>query len=131
MYIAFIFAPGTRNVAAPYAIASVLGAASFSLVPLVLEMLVEFTWPVSAEVGSTLCWSGGQLFGGVFIVVMDALRDEDGRMHRALVFLAVVCCAVVPLPMALGYYGLGRGRRAEAERDGTERGVGLLDEAAS
>jgi len=131
MYIAFIFAPGTRNITAPYAIASVLGAASFSLVPLVLEMLVEVTWPVSAEVGSTVCWTGGQLFGGVFIIVMDALQDEGGGMVRALVFLSIVCCAVVPLPMVLGHFGLGQGRRAEAEREEMERGNGLLDETAS
>jgi len=126
MYIAFIFAPGTRGVATPYAVASVLGAASFSLVPLVLELLAEVTWPVSPEVASTACWSGGQLFGGVFILVMDALQDAAGRMDRALVFLAVIACIVVPLPMVLGYFGTGRGKRAEAERDGQA----LLSEVA-
>lgn len=132
--MAFTFAPPTRNIAAPYVIASVLGAASFALVPVVLEALVEVTWPVGAEVGSTACWTGGQALGGVFIVVMDALQDAEGRMGRALVFLAVVCCLVAPLPLCLGYFGTGIGRRAGAEREMERergRGMALLDETAS
>lgn len=42
-YLAFIWAPPTRTVAAVYTILSILGAASFSLVPIVLEYLCEIT----------------------------------------------------------------------------------------
>lgn len=42
-YLAFVFAPQTRTLVAPYVIASILGAASFSLVPIALEYLVEVT----------------------------------------------------------------------------------------
>jgi len=36
-YVALIFAPGTRTLAAPYTISAPLGATSFSLLPLVPE----------------------------------------------------------------------------------------------
>ncbi|KAL8734790.1 MAG: hypothetical protein Q9181_003034, partial [Wetmoreana brouardii] len=57
-YLVFIWAPGTRTVAAPYVICAVLGAASFSLVPVALEWGVEVTWPAGPEAGSTILWSG-------------------------------------------------------------------------
>ncbi|KAI9725868.1 MAG: hypothetical protein M1828_002497 [Chrysothrix sp. TS-e1954] len=123
MYLAFVFAPATRTVAAPYALAAVLGAASFSLVPLSLEMLVEVTWPISPEVSSCVCWAGGQLGGGLFIIIMDAMQgswadgEPAGNMKAGLVFLAVFCWLVLPLPLLLGYVGedwQGRGVRRVA-----------------
>jgi FLVCR family MFS transporter 7 len=111
-YLAFIWAPQTRSLADVYAILSILGAASFGLMPVVLEYLCELTHPVSPEVTSTICWCGGQLLGGIFIVVSDALRDtneEGGRpkgdMTKALWFQAILALVVVPLPLALGCCG--------------------------
>lgn len=110
-YLAFIWAPPTRSLAAPYALSSILGAASFSLVPIALEYGVECTFPVSPEVASTIFWTGGQLLGAIFIVVMTALKGAEGEpensMHRALVFEAVVACLVAPVPMVLGMRRLG------------------------
>ena len=111
-YLAFVWAPLTHSLAAPYVILSVLGAASFSLVPMALEMLVEMTHPIGPEVGSTIFWAGGQLFGGIFIIVSDALQARSDatppkNMHRALVFQAVLAWAVVPAVMALGLLGGG------------------------
>jgi MFS transporter, FLVCR family, MFS-domain-containing protein 7 len=144
-YLAFTWAPQTRNIAAPYAILSVLGAASFSLVPVVLEYLIELTHPVSPEVTSTICWSGGQLLGGIFILVSNALRDPGpndgslddhtnrppGNMWRALIFQTVIAMVVIPLPLALGCCGRDRKvrmRRVEADKEANdardvERGV--------
>lgn len=128
-YLIMIWAPQTRTLAMPYTLGAVLGAASFSLLPIALEYLVEITFPASPEVSSTICWAGGQLMGAVFIVVMDALKDsrpvdldkvrsegrgaaggEDmprGNMYYSLVFQAVVAMVVLPLPMALGVKRLG------------------------
>ncbi|KAI9646909.1 hypothetical protein NHQ30_004909 [Ciborinia camelliae] len=133
-YLAFTWAPETRSLAAIYAILSILGAASFSLVPVALEYLIEITHPVSPEVTSTICWSGGQLLGGIFIIASDALRakgvsdgSEDdgstrppGNMYKALIFQAVLALVVVPLPLALGCCGRGKGvrmRRVEADKE--------------
>lgn len=110
-YLAFVWMPATRAVAGPYAVLSVLGAASFSLVPVALEFLCELSHPLSPEVTSTVAWAGGQLLGGVFIVISDALKasgdgaDPPGNLNNALIFNAVVALAVVPVPLALGLFG--------------------------
>ena len=84
---------------------------------------MEVTWPVGPEVGSTICWAGGQALGGIFIVISDALQDADNadpplNLSRALVFEAVIACAVVPTAMALGLVGGGvRNRRLEVDKD--------------
>lgn len=140
-YLAFTWAPQTRTIAAPYAILSILGAASFSLVPVVLEYLIELTHPVSPEVTSTICWSGGQLLGGIFILVSDALRAAGpndgsadnhtklppGNMWKALIFQTVIALVVVPLPLALGCCGRDRSirmRRVDADKEANERRSG-------
>jgi MFS transporter, FLVCR family, MFS-domain-containing protein 7 len=136
-YLAFTWAPGTRSIGAVYAILAIMGAASFSLVPVVLEYLIEITHPASPEVTSTICWTGGQLTGGVFILVSDALRAggisdgsadngsklPPGNMFRALIFQAVLALVVVPLPLALGCCGRRAGvrmRRVEADNETEE-----------
>ncbi|KAM0144100.1 hypothetical protein ACHAO1_000379 [Botrytis cinerea] len=146
-YLAFTWAPQTRSLAAIYAILSILGAASFSLVPVALEYLIEITHPVSPEVTSTICWSGGQLLGGIFIIASDKLRaggvsdgsQDDGtvrppgNMYNALVLQAVLALVVVPLPLALGCCGRGRGvrmRRVEADKEANERRRGDVDAGA-
>ncbi|EMD68162.1 hypothetical protein COCSADRAFT_33125 [Bipolaris sorokiniana ND90Pr] len=131
-YLAFIWAPQTRTIAAPYILSAALGAASFSLLPVALEFLVEITFPASPEVSSTICWVGGQIIGAVIIIVMDALKDSrpvdlelvrklgrgtqgsvgdrpPGNMFNALVFQAVLALAVLPLPLALGWKRVGLG----------------------
>ncbi|KAF2706379.1 MFS general substrate transporter [Pleomassaria siparia CBS 279.74] len=129
-YLGMIWAPETRGIVAPYVLAAILGAASFALLPIALEYIVEVTYPASPEVGSTICWTAGQLLGGIFIVVMNALKDQravdleavreagrnqgggdrpPGNMYSALVFQAIVAVVVLPLPLALGIKKLGLG----------------------
>lgn len=148
-YLAFIWAPQTRTIEAPYILGGILGAASFSLLPCALEYLVEITYPASPEISSALCWAMGQLLGGVFVIVQNALKDgrsvdlkqvrEDGRgagggdkppgnMYNALVFQGVIAMAVLPLPLMLGVKRLGmahgEGRlQVDEHRIAAERGV--------
>lgn len=154
-YLAMIWAPQTRTVIAPYLLSAVLGASSFSLLPVALEYLVEITFPASPEVSSTICWASGQTFGGIFIVVMNALKDsrpvdlekvrESGRgsgggirppgnMYKALVFQAVVAMVVLPLPLMLGVRRLGlaqRERRLNLDEhvDGVRDGANFVQES--
>jgi FLVCR family MFS transporter 7 len=122
-YLALIWMPQTRSLPGPYVICSLLGATSFSLLPCALEYLVIITHPVSPEISSTICWSMGQLFGAVFIIIMDALKgglasEPEGSMKRALIFQAVIAWVVVPFPLALGYWHfqrVGLRRLASAE----------------
>ncbi|KAF3160434.1 hypothetical protein TWF225_011954 [Orbilia oligospora] len=103
-YIALIFAPTSRSLAPPYIVLAFLGAASFSLLPLSLEFVVEITHPVSPEITSTILWSGGQLLGAAFILSMTALTDnETGGMRRALVFQAIISCFAAIAALAIGW----------------------------
>ncbi|EFQ94624.1 hypothetical protein CFE70_000156 [Pyrenophora teres f. teres 0-1] len=145
-YVTMIFAPKTRTIAMPYVLSGVLGAASFSLLPVALEYLVEITFPASPEISSTVCWLGGQALGGIFILIMDALKDgrpvdleevrdagrdnatggdmPPGHMLWALVFQGVVALAVLPLPMALGVRRLGmQTTEGRLNKDRTAEGV--------
>lgn len=84
-YIALIFAvTAGGSLVLPIVVAGCLGAASFSLLPLALEWMVEITHPAPPEIPSTILWSTGQLVGGVFILVMDVMKDnqDEGKMKR-------------------------------------------------
>jgi FLVCR family MFS transporter 7 len=131
-YLIFIFAPGTRSVGLPYVSLALLGASSFILVPVSLEYLVEVTHPVSPEVTSVLCWAGGQLLGGVFLIIMGELKDPrgtdpknypPGNMTRALIFQAIIACIIAVLPMGLGLktLGLDEDNRGRIQADRSER----------
>ncbi|KAI4101624.1 MAG: hypothetical protein L6R37_004857 [Teloschistes peruensis] len=148
-YVAFIFAPGTHNVVAPYTICALLGAASFALVPVALEWGVEVTWPAGPEAGSTVLWAGGQLLGGVFIVACDALRgpgregegggggkgegggtgegEGEGRggdMGKGLVLMAVLAVGAVP---CVGFLGRVGGRLEVDKGGGAGEGGGVRE----
>ena len=96
-----------------------MGAASFMLVPLALELLVEVTWDdAGPEVSSAICWASGQLGGAITIIVMDALSgkwkgEPAGNMKAGLVYLTLVAWLAVPTPLLLGYKDFGRARRSE------------------
>ena len=109
---------------APYVVLSFLGAASFGLMPVALEYVAEVTFPVSPAVSSTVLWTTGQLLGGLFIIIMGELKDNEGledhsnayppgNLQRALVFQAIICCLTAVLPFGLGskLLGLGGDRR--------------------
>lgn len=128
-YLIFVWMPGTRGIVGPYVILSILGASSFSLVPVALEFLIELSHPISPEVTSTLGWGGGQLLGGIFIIVSDALKaskvaDPPENLEKALIFHAVIAMATVPLPLCLGLFGrqhMMQLRRVESDRGDLER----------
>lgn len=122
-YLAFLWMPATRSVPGPYVVLALLGASCFSLVPIVLEFLIELSHPLSPEVTSTTAWAGGQLLGAVFTIVSDALvAGEDANpprnMKRALIFQAVVAMVAAVPPLCLGLFGRAhklRPRRVAAD----------------
>ncbi|KAJ5107949.1 Major facilitator superfamily domain general substrate transporter [Penicillium angulare] len=122
-YIGLIFAPSSpAGIAPSYVIMALIGASSFALLPVVLEYLVEITYPFSPEIGSTICWTGGQLLGACFILIQDALKDGASasppfNMHRALIFSCVLCAVAAPFPVSLGLFGrVVTRRRLEIDR---------------
>jgi MFS transporter, FLVCR family, MFS-domain-containing protein 7 len=117
-YLAFVFAPSTRDAVAPDVILALLGGSSFAILPVTLEYVVEVTFPIGPEVTSTIFWTAGQLLGGIFLIVMSARKDEEGtpdpknnyppgNMQRALLFQAIICCLTAVIPMGLGLKLLG------------------------
>jgi sugar phosphate permease len=107
-YVILIFMPATQSIAGVYITCALIGGTSFSLLPCTLELLTLVTHPISPEVSSTIAWTGGQILGGVFIIIMNALRSfggsaggPDGNMIHALIFQAVLSCIAVPFPLFL------------------------------
>ena len=99
-YLVFIWVIRPSAYAGICVLCALLGAASFSLLPLALELSVELTHPVPPEVSASIYWIGGEFLGGIFIIIMNALRDDDGvpkdNMTKALIFEGVVACVAVP-----------------------------------
>ncbi|KAL1892679.1 hypothetical protein Cpir12675_004447 [Ceratocystis pirilliformis] len=121
MYTIFIWMPETRKLVGPYIVLGILGAASFSVIPVALEFLAELSYPVGSEVTSTLAWSLGQLLGACFIVISDALEagdnaDPPNHMKKSLIFQAVISIIVVPLPMCIGLFGRDTGNLLRRNR---------------
>lgn len=119
-YTLLIFMPDTRSVAGPFVVCALLGATSFSLLPMALELLSIVTLPISPEVSSVIAWTGGQVLGAIFIIVMTALQSTHGipagNMSNALIFQAVFAWAAVPFPMLLGVWKF---RKIHVSRNGT------------
>lgn len=126
-YIALIFAPPSpAGIAPSYVVLALLGASSFALLPVVLEFLVEITYPFSPEIGSTICWTAGQLLGAVFILIQDALKagpsaNPPENMRNALIFSAVLAVVAAPFPICIGLFG----REVRRRRLDVDRGVSL------
>jgi hypothetical protein len=128
-YIGLIFAPSSpAGIPPSYVVMALLGASSFALLPIVLEYLAEITYPLSPEIGSTICWTGGQLLGACFILIQDALKAGEGdepplNMRNALIFAAVVAGVAAPFPVTIGLFGRDVPRR----RLDVDRGIELQE----
>lgn len=104
-YIATIFmSTKSQQLVGPYLVCALLGMISFSLLPVFLEWNQEQTSPVDPAVSAAFLWMGGQLFGAIFIIIMNALKygddqgDPPANMRRALIFEAVIACVgVLPI----------------------------------
>jgi len=126
-YIALIFAPESRSLAPPYVVLAIMGASSFSLLPMALELVVEFTHPVPPEITSSVLWSGGQFLAAIFLISMSALRDErTGSMRRALIFQAVIACSTIPAALI---FGLGSRRdKIQSRRVNEDKHGAVIEE---
>ncbi|QRV79125.1 major facilitator superfamily transporter [Ceratobasidium sp. AG-Ba] len=104
-YIGLIWDVRANNDAGIYVLMVVIGVASFTLLPVALEIGCEVTR--SAETSSSVLWFAGNLLSVVFVLSMDALRDDSptanppSNMRKSLIFQAcfvsVVALSVVGL----------------------------------
>jgi MFS family permease len=110
-YIALYFAPSSPYGLAPsIVVCALLGASAFALLPVALEFIVEVTYPYSPEIGSTILWSGGQIFGAIFTIIQTELKagptaNPPANMKRSLIFSAVVACVAALFPLTLNVFG--------------------------
>ncbi|KAJ1715513.1 major facilitator superfamily domain-containing protein [Aspergillus flavus] len=123
MYISLVFAPASSwGIWPTYLVCAILGFSSFSLVPVLLELLAELTFPHSPEIGSTISWLGGQIFGAVFIIAQSAMiagptGNPPYNMHKSLVFSAILSGVFLPLPLLLNLFGDPTVRQREQIHD--------------
>ncbi|KAF5692409.1 permease of the major facilitator superfamily [Fusarium denticulatum] len=99
-----------EEIGALYAVLCCIGISSLDIVPVVLEVLTEFSYPAGAEITSTTAWAGGQLLGGCFIILGNGMKaaesaDPPLNMKDFTVFQAVLAMAMIPLPLMLGLFG--------------------------
>ncbi|KAI8360001.1 major facilitator superfamily domain-containing protein [Blakeslea trispora] len=84
------------------------------LVPVVIELGSETSYPVAESTASSILWQGAQAFGFVFNLILDATRDARGipvnNMMYGLIFQAVVAGII----MLLGFAFHGKMARLEA-----------------
>ncbi|KAL7314032.1 hypothetical protein PS15m_007693 [Mucor circinelloides] len=81
------------------------------LVPVVIELGSETSFPVAEATTNSLLWQGAQLFGFIFVLIMDSTRNkQDTTMTNALIFQAIVAGIV----MLLSFIFHGKMARSEA-----------------
>ncbi|KAI7864815.1 major facilitator superfamily domain-containing protein [Spinellus fusiger] len=63
------------------------------LVPVVIEIGSETSYPVADATTNSILWQGGQIFGIIFVAAMDATRDTYGtppnNLFKALIIQAI------------------------------------------
>ncbi|KAF9094904.1 hypothetical protein BGX23_001410 [Mortierella sp. AD031] len=101
-YIIFIFVVRKDFFIGIIVVSAFLGIFSFAMLPVVLELGVECTYPVTPASSTSLLWGSGQLFAVVFLFILQALQDDqksiDTGINPPLIFIAVFCVvASVPV----------------------------------
>ncbi|KAG9097270.1 hypothetical protein FS749_006658 [Ceratobasidium sp. UAMH 11750] len=114
-YIGLIWDVRANNDAGIYVLMVVIGVSSFTLLPISLEIGCEVTR--SAETSSAVLWFAGNLLSVVFVLSMDALRDDSpganppSNMRKSLIFQACFVAAA-----AVSVFGL-KGHQTRREMD--------------
>lgn len=73
--------------------------------------IIIASYPVAEATTNSLLWQGAQLFGFIFVIIMDFTRNkQDNTMTNALVFQAIVAGVV----MLLSFLFHGKMARSEA-----------------
>ncbi|ORX96160.1 cell surface receptor/MFS transporter [Clohesyomyces aquaticus] len=109
-YLAFVWMPSSESVVPTYIVSGLIGAFSFSLLPVGLDFVADVTHPVSVELSSTLFWTGGQVLGGTLLAVIGNLKagpeaSVPFNMDDALIVHAAMAGFAVPFTLVLGLFG--------------------------
>ncbi|KAF9134566.1 hypothetical protein BGW39_006659, partial [Mortierella sp. 14UC] len=117
-YIAFCFVVRKDFFIGIMLVSVFIGLFSFTMLPVVLELGVECTYPVTPASSTSLLWASGQLFAVVFLFVLQALQGivEESKLvetnvNPALIFIAAFC-VIASIPV---YFFKSPYLRLEAE----------------
>ncbi|KAG0337829.1 hypothetical protein BG004_007482 [Podila humilis] len=92
-YVIFNFVVRKDMFIAIIVVSALLGLSSFAMLPVILELGVECTYPVNPSSSTSLLWASGQFFAVVFLLVLGALQDNAKALATGvsppLVFIAV------------------------------------------
>ncbi|EED83514.1 predicted protein, partial [Postia placenta Mad-698-R] len=97
-WLSLIWAVRANDTGGLFAIMAVIGATSLTMLPVVLELVVELTR--NADASSAILWASSNLFGVIFVLAEGALRagpdaSPPNNMYRALIFQGVMVCAAI------------------------------------
>ncbi|KAF9434692.1 hypothetical protein BGZ76_007578 [Entomortierella beljakovae] len=83
-------------------VSALLGLFSFALLPIVLELGVECTYPVTPASSTSLLWGAGQFFAVIFLLILGEIQDDkksqETGINPPLIFIAAWCVlATIPV----------------------------------
>ena len=123
-YIGFIFAIRKDGFVGICIVCAILGIFSFALLPVALELGIECTYPTPPSSSTSTLWMGGQLFAVIFLVVGDALRDDDGDPPKNMKTALITTAAVAVATSAFSFLYNSPNHRYEAEKKKREEDLG-------
>ncbi|KAK2467890.1 hypothetical protein APHAL10511_000185 [Amanita phalloides] len=99
-WLSLIWSVKPENTGGLFAIMTVLGTTSLTLLPVALELCADLTNNVEAS--SAILWFMSNLLGIVFVLVHQALRASPNaspplNMHRALIFNGIIAAVAAAL----------------------------------
>ncbi|KAK3826016.1 MAG: major facilitator superfamily domain-containing protein [Benniella sp.] len=123
-YIIFVFVVRKDFLVGILVASALLGLFSFALLPVVLELGVECTYPVTPASSTALLWSSGQFFAVIFLIILGQLKGDpekvrDTGINPPLIFIAA-WCVLATFPVYLfksPYYRLEAEARARANNN--------------
>ncbi|KAF9193604.1 hypothetical protein BGZ51_002892 [Haplosporangium sp. Z 767] len=94
-YIVFVFVVRRDSFIVIIVVSALLGLSSFALLPIVLEVGVECTYPVTPASSTALLWGSGQFFAVIFLLVLGAIKNDEKAAETGynppLIFIAAWC----------------------------------------
>ncbi|ORZ06032.1 major facilitator superfamily domain-containing protein [Absidia repens] len=117
LYLALLMVVKKDNYDVIIAICAILGFFMFSLLPVALELSIECTYPISETISSSSLWMCSQVLGLIFLVALNALRDDNGdppgNIRKGLI---LATCVAMPTMIFTTIYN-SPNKRMDVEKE--------------
>jgi len=119
-FIGLILAIRVNDYAGLCVVSFILGATTFSLLPVGLELGAELTYPIPEAISASILWMVGQFLGLVIQLIMNVLRAGPNdpvpyNLQTGLIFAAALAGSVAIAGSFVARSGKLRRRQAEQE----------------